>query len=403
MIADFKAASFTDQVLVIGVVIVVFFMVIMMLQLCNIAAIGRRLNKKMKKIVSLEKKARKKGRKVLQAKEDKTPVVPFFNPEGYVKAVKKEQPIIVNVNVPTANDPEAIADAVKTAVDLPAWTGYDDEEEVVDVAPVVVAEPVEEVVEEPATEVIEPVVEEVVEETAEPIVEEVAEEVVAEPVEEPVEEVAEPAVEEPVVEEVVEEVAEPIVEEVAEEVVAEPVVEEVAEPAVEEPAVEESSEDDDDDKSGKFAVIDTSVIIPKKSHDEKYAELDEDSKKYYDAIMAYAEGLEDVKRQSSVNADTIFYGRTCVVKTQIKQTKVVCSFSMLDAEMKRRLKSNKGAQEKFTSIRIVDDESLEAAKGCVDFCYKAAIDEKEYKHQMQLQKRRDARKAKKEAAATDAE
>ena len=362
MIADFKAASFTDQVLVIGVVIVVFFMVIMMLQLCNIAAIGRRLNKKMKKIVSLEKKARKKGRKVLQAKEDKTPVVPFFNPEGYVKAVKKEQPIIVNVNVPTANDPEAIADAVKTAVDLPAWTGYDDEEEVVDVAPVVVAEPVEEVVEEPATEVIEPVVEEVVEETAEPIVEEVAEEVVAEPV-----------------------------------------VEEVAEPAVEEPAVEESSEDDDDDKSGKFAVIDTSVIIPKKSHDEKYAELDEDSKKYYDAIMAYAEGLEDVKRQSSVNADTIFYGRTCVVKTQIKQTKVVCSFSMLDAEMKRRLKSNKGAQEKFTSIRIVDDESLEAAKGCVDFCYKAAIDEKEYKHQMQLQKRRDARKAKKEAAATDAE
>ena len=183
MIADFKAASFTDQVLVIGVVIVVFFMVIMMLQLCNIAAIGRRLNKKMKKIVSLEKKARKKGRKVLQAKEDKTPVVPFFNPEGYVKAVKKEQPIIVNVNVPTANDPEAIADAVKTAVDLPAWTGYDDEEEVVDVAPVVVAEPVE--------EVIEPVVEEVVEETAEPVIEEVAEEVVAEPVEEVVEQPAE--------------------------------------------------------------------------------------------------------------------------------------------------------------------------------------------------------------------
>ena len=364
MIADFKAASFTDQVLVIGVIVVAFFMIIMMLQLCNIAAIGRRLNKKMKKIVSLEKKASKKGRRIFKPCEEANVMpVRLGTPEGYVKAVKKEQPIVVNVNAPVSNDPTEVGGPEKTAVGLPVWTGYDDDEEVVVAAPIAKAPIVEKVVDEP---------------------------VVEEAVETPVEEVIEP-----VVEETVEETVEPVVEEVAEapveEAVAEPVVEEVAEEAVAE------------ENAGKFAVIDTSVIIPKKSHEEKYADLDEDSKKYYDAIMAYAESLADVKRQSSVNADTIFYGRTCVVKTQIKQTRVVCSFSMLDAEMKRMLKSNKGAQEKFTSIRIVDDESLEAAKKSVDFAYKAAIAEKEFKHQMQLQKRRDARKAKKEAAATDAE
>ena len=371
MIADFKAASFTDQVLVIGVIVVAVFMIIMMLQLCNIAAIGRRLNQKMKKVVSLEKKASKKGRRMFKPQETATPsIVRAVGTEGYVKAVKKEQPIIVNVNAPVSGDQNQVGGAGNSA-NYSAWTGYDNDEEddVAYQAPVMVA-PIfnTEDEEEPVEEVIEPTVE---------------------TVEEPVEEVVEPATE--TVEEPVEEIVEP-----ATETVEEP-VEEVIEPATE--TVEEPVED----KAGKFAVIDTSVIIPKKTHEEKYSELDEESKKYYDAIMTYAEGLADVKRQSSVNADTIFYGRTCVVKTQIKQTRVVCSFSMLDVEMKRMLKGNKGAQEKFTSIRVVDDESLEAAKKSVDFAYKAAIAEKEYKHQMQLQKRRDARKAKKEAAATEAE
>ena len=386
MIADFKAASFTDQVLVIGVIVVAVFMIIMMLQLCNIAAIGRRLNKKMKKVVSLEKKASKKGRRMFKPQETASPsIVRAVGTEGYVKAVKKEQPIIVNVNAPVSGDQNQVGGAGNSA-NYSAWTGYDNDEEddVAYQAPVMVA-PIfsTEDEEEPVEEVIEPTVETVVEPVEEVV------EPATETVEEPVEEVVEPATE--TVEEPVEEVVEP-----ATETVEEP-VEEVIEPATE--TVEEPVED----KAGKFAVIDTSVIIPKKTHEEKYSELDEESKKYYDAIMTYAEGLADVKRQSSVNADTIFYGRTCVVKTQIKQTRVVCSFSMLDVEMKRMLKGNKGAQEKFTSIRVVDDESLEAAKKSVDFAYKAAIAEKEYKHQMQLQKRRDARKAKKEAAATEAE
>ena len=82
---------------------------------------------------------------------------------------------------------------------------------------------------------------------------------------------------------------------------------------------------------------------------------------------------------------------------------------MLDAGMKRALKKDKGVgvKAKFTSIRVVDASSLELAKQSVDFAYNAALEEKEFKHQEQLQKRRDARKAKKEAeaeaATTDAE
>ena len=239
----------------------------------------------------------------------------------------------------------------------------------------------------------------------------------------PVEEVVEEQPQEEVVEEVVEEqptedvVEETPVEEVPTEDVVEVVEEQPSEVVEEDPALagfngekldlgeDEGATSEDVDADGNYVSI-NKVLIPKKSHAEKYAELDEESKKYYDAIMAYAESKADVKRQESVNADTVFYGRTCIVKTQIKQTKVVCSFSMLDADMKRMFKGNKGvaAKEKFTSIRVSDAVSLEIAKQSIDFAYQSAVEEKEYKHQQQLQKRRDARKAKKDATdGADAE
>ena len=399
-IDGFKAAAVVDKMMVIAIALVLVFMVIVMIQLGSIASIGRKIHRAIKKATKVVKK---KGKKIVveQNSNVSAPVGPSKF-EGYIKAVKPEQPIIVNVTAPVAEKTaEEIAIEAKKKLGS-IWTGYDDEEPVAQapVAPVVVPAPVAEpVVEEAVVEepVAEPVVEEAVVE--EPVAEPVVEEAV---VEEPV---AEPVVEEAVVEEPV---AEPVVEEVVvEEPVAEPVVEEVVEETV---ATEEPADEDADEAQpeGNFVEIER-LLIPKKTHEEKYAELDEDSKKYYDAIMAYAESKADVKRQASVNADTVFYGRTCIVKTQIKQTKVVCNFSMLDAGMKRALKKDKGVgvKAKFTSIRVIDASSLELAKQSVDFAYNAALEEKEFKHQQQLQKRRDARKAKKDAegevAPTDAE
>ncbi len=271
-------------------------------------------------------------------------------------------------------------------------------------------------IEEPAPAVVaEPVPEEVVAtvapvpEVVEEPVEEVVPEVVEEPIEEPVEEVVPEVVEEPVpeVEEVVEEPIKepaPIEEEPIEEVVEEPapIVEEVVEEPIEETVEEPIEEVQEDGETGDFAEI-TTLLIPKKSHAEKYEELNKTNKRYYDSIMAYAEKLEGCHRQPSANADSVFYGRTCIVKTQIKQGKVVCNFSMIDASMKRMLKGEKagGVKEKFTSVRVTSTDSLHIARQSVDFAYKMAIEEKEFKHQQQLQKRRDARKAKKEAAENE--
>ena len=360
-----------NEILVIALLALIFLMMLIIAaKLSGIARIGKKIRK------SIDKASANSGQtsaRVIQ---------------GYIKAIKKEQPIVVNVQAPVATTATGATEGANATVaekpQYEPWTGYD--------TPYV---PAEEVVEEQP-------VEEVVEETP---VEEVVEEVPAEEVVE--EQPAEEVVEEVPAEEVVEET--PVEEEPAEEVVEE-------QPAEEDPALagfngekldlDDAGETNEEvDPDGNYVSI-NKVLIPKKSHAEKYAELDEESKKYYDAVMAYAESKADVKRQESVNADTVFYGRTCIVKTQIKQTKVVCSFSMLDADMKRMFKGNKGvaAKEKFTSIRVSDAVSLEIAKQSIDFSYQSAVEEKEYKHQQQLQKRRDARKAKKDAAeGADAE
>ncbi len=369
-----------NEILVIGLLALIFLMMIVVsVKLSSIARVGKKIRK------SIDKASANSGQtsaRVIQ---------------GYIKAIKKEQPIVVNVQAPATTVATPVAEGQTVAEEKPQyepWTGYDP-----------IEEPQEEVVEEtPVEEVVEETpVEEVVEEQPEEVVEEQPEEVVEEVVEEPQEEVVE---EQP--EEVVEEPQEEVVEEQPEEQPEE-------DPALagfngekldlDEDKPEEQQPEGEVDEEGNFVSI-NKVLIPKKSHAEKYAELDEESKKYYDAVMAYAESKADVKRQESINADTVFFGRTCIVKTQIKQTKVVCSFSMLDADMKRMFKGNKGvnAKEKFTTIRVSDPVSLEMAKQSIDFSYQSAVEEKEYKHQQQLQKRRDARKAKKEAAeGADAE
>ena len=76
---------------------------------------------------------------------------------------------------------------------------------------------------------------------------------------------------------------------------------------------------------------------------------------------------------------------------------------MIDAGMKRMLKGEKvgGVKEKFTAVRVTSTDTLHIARQSVDFAYKMALEEKEFKHQQQLAKRREARKAKKEAAEAE--
>lgn len=137
------------------------------------------------------------------------------------------------------------------------------------------------------------------------------------------------------------------------------------------------------------------VVVPKKTIAEKYLLLSDKDKSYYDDIMSYAESLPSVKRSKSLIADTVIYGRDTIIKTQIKQGKVVCMFITANAEMKRILKEEKATvKEKSTSVKVTDDKSVETVKTCIDLAYKASDEEKRLKHLKHLAKRREDRKSK---------
>lgn len=135
-------------------------------------------------------------------------------------------------------------------------------------------------------------------------------------------------------------------------------------------------------------------MMPKKTLEERLAELPSNMKRYYKQITNYASSKEGVKYNKSTFAETVYLGRDCIVKIQIKQAKIVCSFSLNNFEVKNMLKTGK-TKEQMTVIKIVDTESLELAKQSVDMAYKFALEAKEERHQEQLRKRREARAAKK--------
>lgn len=201
--------------------------------------------------------------------------------------------------------------------------------------------------------------------------------------------------EEPVVEEAVEEVVEPVCEvAVSEEPCECCECEEVPEAEVEiiAPETESVSEEYEKEDAFNFNAI-------KKTIDEKYEMLDATSKNYYNDILAYAEEKQGVKRTKSLVAETVIFGRDSIIKVQIKQSKVVCSFSMLTTETKQRFidENIKQVREKLTVVRISDEDSYRLAKHCVDLAYRISEENKEAKHQKQLEKRREARRAKKAA------
>lgn len=145
----------------------------------------------------------------------------------------------------------------------------------------------------------------------------------------------------------------------------------------------------------ELVIEDDKVVVPKKTIEEKYNLLPDEVKSYYDDIMSYAESLPSVKRSKSLIADTVIYGRDVIVKTQIKQGKVVCMFVTANAEMKRILKEEKATvKEKLTAVKVVDERSKNTVKTCIDLAYKTSQEEKRLKHLKHLEKRREDRKNK---------
>ena len=166
--------------------------------------------------------------------------------------------------------------------------------------------------------------------------------------------------------------------------VAQPVQQQTAQPV--ENTVKEEKEVEE--KPNFFA-------MPKKTLEEKIAELPQNLKIYYKQMISYASSKEGVKYSKSTFADTFYYGRDSLMKMQVKQNKIVCSFSLVDVKAREMLKSDKYAKDQQTIVKIINKASLETAKDSFDMAYNLVLEAREARHQEQLRRRREARKANK--------
>ncbi len=141
---------------------------------------------------------------------------------------------------------------------------------------------------------------------------------------------------------------------------------------------------------------DAKLVIPKKTLEEKKGELSPDEKKWYKRIMDYAQSKEGAKRVTSTYNDSVVLGREPIVKMNIKQGKMICSFVFVSAEIKQLL-GNSMVKGQSAVVKVVDEETFALALQSIDIVYQTILENRQAKHQEHLKKRREARAAKKQS------
>ena len=129
--------------------------------------------------------------------------------------------------------------------------------------------------------------------------------------------------------------------------------------------------------------------------DEKYAMLDEKSKRYYDEIIAYAETKEGVRCFKNARYVEYKSGKNRLVRVNVKRGVVISEFILPNNDFKNYVSGNKLAIKLPTTvIKVTDDVMLSAVKESIDVAAKVIAEEKEMKRLANLEKRRLARQAK---------
>ena len=195
---------------------------------------------------------------------------------------------------------------------------------------------------------------------------------------------------------------------VQEEVKAEPVEEKVEETSAELPAQEETLEvveatatdetaatEDESDDSAEVA-----FVSEKKNHEDKYAELSDVQKGYFDKIKEYACSKEDARAIEAKGHITVKYGKERLVRITIRRDAVEAVFLLIDANFKKYMKEQDAPiKEKPTVIRIENDAYLQLALETVDLKYNSLMEEKQQRLEEQKAKKRE--RARKQSAAVE--
>lgn len=129
--------------------------------------------------------------------------------------------------------------------------------------------------------------------------------------------------------------------------------------------------------------------------DDKYAELTDEQKKYYDQIVEYANKVDGSRRFKNARYEEHKIGTNRLVRLLIKRGIIVCEFILPNSDFKNYVSENKlKIKSAPTVLKIVDENTVQIAKDSIDIAVKAIEEEREIKRQQTRERRKQARIAK---------
>lgn len=112
-----------------------------------------------------------------------------------------------------------------------------------------------------------------------------------------------------------------------------------------------------------------SFNVDKKGLGKKLGELSLEQQGYFWRLVNHAMSFENTTFRQTVNFVSVLYGGKRILKLLIRKGAIVAGFVMEDNDLKRYKRSggiSSIVKTGETEVRIVDDESLEAALGIID-------------------------------------
>lgn len=145
---------------------------------------------------------------------------------------------------------------------------------------------------------------------------------------------------------------------------------------------------------------DVAFSTDKQTLDQKYLNLPNETRAYYDEIVRYAMSIEGNKRLKNANFEEYKVGKNRLVRIKIKNNTIICELMIPNLDFKNYVSSSKiEVRQTATIIRVVDETSLNAVKGCMDVAITQFKKEREEKkEQTKLRRLKRQAKSKKEEA-----
>jgi len=128
--------------------------------------------------------------------------------------------------------------------------------------------------------------------------------------------------------------------------------------------------------------------------EEKYLDLPNEVKGWYDEIIKYANNIEGSKRFKNERYEEYKLGNTRLVRLLIKRGIIHCEFMLQNSSFRNYATDNKiSFKQSATVLKVISEEALNAVKNSIDIVVESIAEDKERKKAIAREKRRAKRMA----------